>query len=165
MWAGRKRQLLSGPDQTDPEETDMATAAPIIPTASANVHSWLHRALAHFLPAQASAGAVNPLETTIVDLRLVLRRIEHARREQAHWDARFLAQTIGRAILAPLEDLVLAEELGRLRHGAVFALKPIAAIGALKTRSDVDVAGELDEAASLVRAAIAEAERLRARPS
>jgi len=143
----------------------MAIAAPIIPTAAANTHSWLHRALAHFLPPQAHVAVANPIETTIVDLRLILRRIEHARREHAHWDTRFLAQTIARTVVAPLEELVLGEDLDRLRHGAAFALRPITAIGSLKSRSDVNVAGELDEAASLMRAAIADAERIRARPS
>lgn len=140
----------------------MATAASTTTSPSANAHSWLYRALAHFLPAQVPLPVPCPINTTVADLRLILRRIEHARREHARWDGHFLSQTIGRVVIAPLEDLHLREDLQRLRHGAIFALQPIAAIGVAKARADVDVAGELDGAARLVRVAIAEAERTRA---
>lgn len=141
----------------------MATAVPTISAAPANAHAWLHRALAYFLPPQVPVPATGPLEAAITDLRLILRRIEHARREHARWDTRFLAQTVARAVLIPLEDLALPVELDSLRHGAIFALRPIAAIGTGKSRAEVDVSGELTEAADLMRAAIVNAERGRMR--
>jgi len=139
----------------------MAIAAPIIPAVSANAHSWLHRAIAHFLPAPAAVAVTCPIETAIVDLRLILRRIDHAQREHSRWDACYLAQTVAHAVIDPLEALDLPSGVGRLRHGAVFALAPIAGIETANGRGHVDVTGDLEEAAALVRAAIADAEALR----
>lgn len=136
----------------------MATVAPITARAPANMHSWLLRALAHFAPARELLPASASIETTIVDLRLILRRIEHARREHMKWDARYLGQTVARAIIGPLTGLALSGDIDRLRHGAAFALQPIAAINSPEQRGTVDVGAELEEAAEFVRAAIAEAE-------
>jgi len=137
----------------------MATVAPITTIAPANIHSWLQRALAHFLPAVPELPAAAPsIESTILDLRLILRRIEHARREQAKWDACYLGKTISQTIVSPLVEMSVAGDLDRLRHGAAFALKPIASITSADQRGTVDVAGELEEAAEFVRAAIVDAE-------
>ncbi|WP_395391458.1 hypothetical protein WBP07_12595 [Novosphingobium sp. BL-8A] len=105
-----------------------------------------------------------PIETALVDLRLILRRIEHARREQAQWDSRYLAQTVRRAIIAPLEELNVMDGLRRLQHGAIFALAPIGSIGQLHARDGIDVDRELEEAASLIRKAIAATEAARTPP-
>lgn len=138
----------------------MAIAATIIPAAAANANSWLQRALSYMLP-MPPASIPPPIEMTIVDLRLILRRIDHAKREHAHWDARYLAQTVSRAIIAPLEQLELASHLHQPRHGAVFALTPVAAIASTRARAGVDVDSELAEAANHLLAAIAMAESSR----
>ncbi|WP_172704879.1 hypothetical protein [Sphingomonas sp. LH128] len=136
----------------------MATVAPITARAPANMHSWLQRAFAHLVPAHELLPAAPSIETTIVDLRLILRRIEHARREHKKWDARYLAQTVARAIIGPLDGFDLTGDIDRLRHGAAFALQPIAAITSPEQRGTVDVGAELEKAAEFVRAAIADAE-------
>lgn len=140
----------------------MATAAPITARAPANIHSWLQRAFAPFARTPTLVPAAPSIETTIVDLRLILRRIEHARSEHAKWDTRYLAQTVAHAIITPLQDVAVAGNLDRLRHGAAFALQPIAEITTPQQRALVDVQAELDEAADFVRAAISDAERERA---
>lgn len=139
----------------------MATAAPITARAPANIHSWLQRAFAHFAPAPALIPAAPSIEATIVDLRLILRRLEHARLEHPKWDARYLAQTIAHTVIAPLHHLALAGDVDRLRHGAAFALQSIAAITTPEQRASVDVRAELEKSADFVRAAIADAERAR----
>lgn len=142
----------------------MAIAAPITAGAAANANSWLHRILAAFTPPPAPVPIARSIEMTIVDLRLLLRRIDHARREHTRWDARYLGQTINRALVKPLEEMDLPEDLQRLCYGAAFALAPIAAIGIDRARHDVDVDAELDEAGALLRAAIVNAEATRDRP-
>jgi hypothetical protein len=141
----------------------MAIAAPITANAAANGNSWLHRILAALTPAPSPVPIARSIEMTIVDLRLLLRRIDHARREHTRWDAGYLGQTISRALVKPLEELDVPEHLQRLCYGAAFALAPIAGIGADRSRHDVDVDAELDEAAALMRAAIANAEAARHR--
>ncbi|MFC0683073.1 hypothetical protein [Novosphingobium clariflavum] len=138
----------------------MATAASTIHAVSANAQTWLHRILAPFIHSDTPAAPTS-ISTTIVDMRLILRRIEHARREHPRWDSRYLAQTVRRAVIAPLEELDLADNLHRLRHGAIFALAPIAEIGRSHARAAVNIERELEEAAQLVRAAIADAEASR----
>lgn len=136
----------------------MATVAPITARAPADMHSWLQRAFAHFAPTRELLPVAPAIETTIVDLRLILRRIEHAHREHMKWDARYLAQTVARAIIGPLNGLALTGDIDRLRQGAAFALQPIAAITSPEQRGNVDVGAELEEAAEFVRAAIVDAE-------
>ncbi|WP_288806357.1 hypothetical protein [uncultured Novosphingobium sp.] len=92
----------------------MATAASTIHVVSANAQSWLQRVAAQFIH-NRTKPAPTSIATTIVDLRLILRRIEHARREHPQWDSRYLAQTVRRAVIAPLEELSVTENLQRLR--------------------------------------------------
>lgn len=134
----------------------MATVAPITARASANAHSWLRRAIATLLMPSVPAPAPSPLEASIADLRVLLRRVEHARRDRAGWDRRFLSQTVRRAVTKPLEELQLDGETDRLRHGAVFVLASIADAGFALDKTDAE--GALEDAAIMLRAAIAEAE-------
>lgn len=139
----------------------MAILAPITTRASANVHSWLHRFVAHFLTPAAPAPIACPINATIVELRLLLRRVDHARRDHARWDRRFLSQTVGRVVLAPLQQLVLADEPDRLRHAASFVLAPIAATGF--AHSDTDPVSALEDTVLLLREAITAVENSRGR--
>ncbi|QSR16048.1 hypothetical protein [Novosphingobium sp. KA1] len=138
----------------------MAIAASTIHVVSANAQSWLQRVVAQFIHTHDEPVPAT-ITTTIVDLRLILRRIEHARREHMRWDSRYLSQTVRRAVIAPLEELNVSDNLHRLRHGAIFALAPIAEIGRAHAREAINVDRELEEAAHLVRAAIADAEASR----
>jgi hypothetical protein len=141
----------------------MAITAPITAGLAAQLKSWFHNLAVSVQ--LASTPIPRTIDMTIVDLRLILRRIDHLRREHVRCDARYLGQTITRSVIRPLDDMDVPEDLRMLCHGVTYALRPVAGIGQDRARSDVDIDGELDEAAALLRSAIARAEGTKTRPA